>query len=162
MVPVKSLGQAPQIWELAGLSWAGVRADPEGADYAAHTLLLGGRPAVFRAAKTTPTKAGQFVTLWQRSSAGPIRPFDTSDGVALFVIEAGAGAGLGQFVFPLDVLARHGVVSLDGKGGKRAMRVYTPDVVTTSTQARRTQKWQCEHFLPRGASAARVRELYAA
>lgn len=162
MVPVNTLEQALQMWERAGLSWAGIRAEPEGGDYAAHTLLLGGRSAVFRTAKTTPTKAGQFVTLWQRSAAGPIRPFDAADGVVLFVVQAGLGAGLGQFVFPLGVLARHGVVSLEGKGGKRAMRVYPPDVEPTSAQARRTQQWQCEYFLPHDASAERVRELYAA
>lgn len=150
------------MWEAAGLPWADMEPEPEGAGYRAHTLLLAGRSAVFRVAKTTPTKVGQFVTLWRRSAEGPIRPFDTHDGVSLFVIQAGPGAGPGQFVFPLSVMARHGVVSVSGKGGKRAMRVYTPDVETTSAQARRTQAWQCEYFLPINAPAARVLELYAA
>ncbi|AIY00655.1 hypothetical protein ART_1056 [Arthrobacter sp. PAMC 25486] len=154
--------QSMEMWAAAGLAWDDVAPEPEGADYRAHSLLLGGRPAVFRRAKTTPTKLGQFVTLWQRSADGPIRPFDTHDGVALFVIQAGQGAGLGQFVFPEAALARHGVVSIDGKGGKRAMRVYTPDVETTSAQARRSQTWQCDYFLPMDAPAARVLELYSA
>lgn len=148
------------MWERAGIAVSAVVPEPGGAEYLAHTLVLDGRPAAFRVAKTTPTKAGQFVTLWQRSAEGPIRPFDTSDGVAQFVVQAGLGAGLGQFVFPLHVLARHGVVSVDGVGGKRAMRVYPPDVATTSAQARRTQKWQCEWFLPFDAPAARLLELY--
>ncbi|WP_425861804.1 MepB family protein [Arthrobacter sp. TWP1-1] len=153
---------AQQLWQTAGLAWADVVPEPESSDYCAHTLTLAGRPAVFRVAKTTPTKVGQFVTLWQRSAQGPIRPYDMSDGVALFVIQAGVGAGLGMFVFPAHTLAHQGVVSIDGKGGKRAMRVYPPDVETTSAQARRTQKWQCEYFLPHDASVARVRELYSA
>ncbi|PYH01452.1 hypothetical protein CVV67_02860 [Arthrobacter stackebrandtii] len=150
------------MWKEWGAPVADVAPEPESAEYQAHTLSLAGRPAVFRVAKTTPTKVGQFVTLWQRSSAGPIRPFDTHDGVALFIVQAGSGAGLGQFVFPLAVLARHGVVSVGGKGGKRAMRVYPPSVETTSAQARRTQKWQCEWFLPLDAPAARALELISA
>jgi hypothetical protein len=159
---VKIPPEALELWRSAGVACADAAAEPESAEYAAHTLTLGGRPAVFRAAKTTPTKAGQFVTLWQRSAEGPIRPFDTHDGVALFAIQAGTGAGLGQFVFPRDELVRRGVVSIDGKGGKRAMRVYPPDVATTSAQARRTQEWQCRHFLPLDAPAGRVRELFSA
>ncbi|SEE09368.1 hypothetical protein SAMN04489740_0645 [Arthrobacter alpinus] len=161
-MPVKIPESAQQQWHKAALVWADAVLEPESSHYCAHTLTLGGRPAVFRVAKTTPTKVGQFVTLWQRSVEGPIRPFDMSDGVALFVIQAGEGAGLGMFVFPADTLAHHGVVSIEGKGGKRAMRVYPPDVETTSVQARRTQTWQCEYFLPHDAGVARVRELYAA
>ena len=152
MVLVKIPESAQQQWHKAGLVLTNAVPEPESSDYCAHTLTLGGRPAVFRVAKTTPTKVGQFVTLWQRSLAGPIRPFDTSDGVELFVVQAGFGEGLGQFMFPLDELVRRGVVSVDGKGGKRAIRVYAPDVETTSAQARRTQKWQCEYFLPHHAA----------
>lgn len=162
MVPVKIPESAQQQWNKSALLWADAVLEPESADYCAHTLTLGGRRAVFRVAKTTPTKVGQFVTLWQRSVEGPIRPFDMHDGVELFVVQATFGAGLGQFVFPAGALARHGVVSVDGQGGKRAMRVYAPDVLTISAQARHTQKWQCGYFLPHDASVARVRELYSA
>ena len=153
---------AGNLWERWGVTWADVAPEQESAEYCAHTLTLGGRAAIFRRAKTTPTKVGQFVTLWQRSAAGPIRPFDTHDGVALFVVEAGVGAGLGQFVFPLSVLAHRGVISVSGVGGKRAMRVYTPDVQTTSAQARRTQKWQCEYFLSAGATPEHAARLFTA
>lgn len=162
MVPVKIPESALQQWNKAALPWADAVPEPESADYCAHTVTLGGRRAVFRVAKTTPTKVGQFVTLWQRSLEGPIRPFDMHDGVELFVVQAGVGAGLGQFVFPLAVLARHGVVSVEGRGGKRAIRVYAPDVATTSAQAQRTQKWQGGYFLPHCAGAERARELYSA
>lgn len=150
------------MWQAAALEYAQIQPEPESSDYAAHTLLLGDRPTIFRQAKTTPTKVGQFVTLWQRSAEGSIRPFDTHDGVELFVIQAGLGAGLGQFVFPLGVLARHGVVSTDGKGGKRAMRVYAPNVQVSSAQALRTQNWQCEYFVAHDAPAERFRELFSA
>lgn len=153
---------ALQLWEKWGVPWADLEPEPESAEYCGNTLSLGGRPAIFRVAKTTPTKAGQFVTLWQRSRQGPIRPFDTHDGVALFLVEAGSGAGLGQFVFPLSVLTSRGVMSADGKGGKRAMRVYPPDVVVGSDQARRTQKWQGEWFLPANAAPEQAARLISA
>ncbi|GAA5230135.1 MepB family protein [Arthrobacter cryoconiti] len=160
MTPNALQAMARTVWEPAGLSWAEVHAEPEGSEYCAHTLALNGRLTLFRRAKTTPTKLGQFVTLWKRSAQGPIRPFDMDDGVASFVIQSRIGDGLGQFVFPFDTLARHDVVSVAGKGGKRAMRVYPPDVQTVSVTARRTQKWQCEYFLPLDADVAQLRELY--
>ncbi|MGW7099368.1 MepB family protein [Streptomyces sp. NPDC054838] len=121
--------------------------EAESADYAAHHYTLDGLSVRFRAARTTPTKAGQFVTVWQRSPGGPIRPFDTTDAVDLFVVSSRDGDRFGQFVLPLDTLRRHGVVSVDGSGGKRAFRVYPPWVTATSRQAERTQAWQSEHFL---------------
>ncbi|WP_314241702.1 MepB family protein [Streptomyces kutzneri] len=139
--------------------------EAEGADYAAHTFTLDGRAVRFRAAKTTPTKVGQFVTVWKRSPAGPIQPFDAADPVDLFVISTRDGHRFGQFVLPLEALRRHGVVSTDGSGGKRAFRVYPPWVTTTNRQAGRAQEWQLDHFLPLPEEGpvdlTRARELYA-
>ncbi len=127
--------------------------EPEGAEYAAHAFTLDGLSVRFRAAKTTPTKAGQFVTVWQRSEEGPIRPFDAGDGVDLFVVSSRAGGHFGQFVFPREVLCERGIVSRDRSGGKRGLRVYPPWVTTTSRQARATQAWQVTHFLHLGTGA---------
>lgn len=138
--------------------------EAEGAAYAAHAFTLDGLRVRFRAARTTPTKAGQFVTVWQRSPAGPIRPFDAADPVDLFVIAAREPGRAGQFVFPVAALLRHGVVSADGVGGKRAFRVYPPWVTTANRQAGLAQAWQLEHFLhlPQDAPAdrERARTLY--
>ncbi|WP_260683993.1 MepB family protein [Rhodococcus sp. KBS0724] len=117
-----------------GCTWSTPIPEPEG--------------TVYRRAKTTPTKLGQFVTLWQRSDAGPIRPFDVSDGVELFVVEVYNEEQLGHFIFPVDALVRRGVVSTDFAGGKRAIRVYPPWVTPTSAQALKTQSWQLEFFRP--------------
>ncbi|MFH8370487.1 MepB family protein [Streptomyces sp. NPDC018031] len=139
-------------------------AEPESAEYAACAFVLDGRSVRFRVAKTTPTKAGQFVTVWQRSEEGPIRPFDAEDGVDLFVISSRDDDRFGQFVFPREVLCERGIVSRDGSGGKRGFRVYPPWVTTTSRQARSTQAWQVNHFLSLGddgpADLARARTLY--
>ncbi|QIP41117.1 hypothetical protein G9444_3873 [Rhodococcus erythropolis] len=59
-----------------GFTWSTPIPESEGAEYGAHTLTVNGLPTVYRTAKTTPTKLGQFVTLWRRSEAGahpPIR-----------------------------------------------------------------------------------------
>ncbi|MFD4245340.1 MepB family protein [Streptomyces sp. NPDC058525] len=121
--------------------------EAEGAEYGACAFTLDGLAVRFRVAKTTPTKVGQFVTVWKRSADGPIQPFDAADPVDLFVISACQGEGSGQFVFPRDVLRDWGIVSTNGSGGKRAFRVYPPWVTTTNRQARSTQTWQTEHWL---------------
>ncbi|MEU4352936.1 MepB family protein [Streptomyces sp. NPDC023838] len=138
--------------------------EPESAQYAAHAFTLDGLSVRFRVGKTTPTKVGQFVTVWQRSVEGPIRPFDAEDGVDLFVISSRDSGRFGQFVFPREVLCERGVVSQAGVGGKRGFRVYPPWVTTPSRQAGSTQAWQGEYFLPldegRPLVAARVQALY--
>lgn len=121
--------------------------EAESADYGACGFTLDGLSVRFRVARTTPTKAGQFVTVWKRSAGGPIQPFDAADPVDLFVISTREGEDFGQFVFPREVLRERNIVSTDGVGGKRAFRVYPPWVTTTSRQARGTQAWQVEHFL---------------
>lgn len=119
----------------------------ESREYGAHTFSLNSQTVVFRIAKTTPTKIGQFVTLWQRPGPGqPIRPFDVSDGVDLFVISVGDPGNSGQFVFPKESLITRGVVSQGLLGGKRAVRIYPPWTVPTSRQAQATQRWQLEFF----------------
>ncbi|MDP1574974.1 MAG: MepB family protein [Coxiellaceae bacterium] len=58
--------------------------EPESAKYGAFAFTLNGFNVRFRVAKITPTKIGQFVTLWKRSASGPIQPFDASDPVYFF------------------------------------------------------------------------------
>ncbi|MFF2082505.1 MepB family protein [Nocardia sp. NPDC058176] len=136
----------------------------EGSAYGAHTFVLDGLVVRFRTAKTTPTKLGQFVTVWIRSAAGPIRPFDLADPIDLVVVGTRDPDRFGQFVFPLGALRRHAVVSVDGVGGKRAFRVYPPWVSTDNRQAAAAQAWQLGYFLdlPSGEpiDLSRARQLY--
>ncbi|PCG85567.1 MepB domain containing protein [Streptomyces sp. WZ.A104] len=152
------------VYDPCGFACSQPVPEAESAEYAAHTFTLDGLAIRFRSAKTTPTKVGQFVTVWKRSPGGPIQPFDASDSVDLFVISTRDQHHLGQFVIPKDVLCRHGVVSVNGAGGKRAFRVYPPWVTTTNRQADRAQAWQLDYFLhlPQDGSAdsARAQELY--
>ncbi|MGW7005860.1 MepB family protein [Streptomyces sp. NPDC054933] len=142
------------VYDPSGFSCTPPTPEAESAEYAAHEFTLDGLSVRFRVAKTTPTKVGQFVTVWLRSAEGPIRPFDTDDSVDLFVISSRDGDRFGQFVFPRDVLCERDIVSRNGSGGKRAFRVYPPWVTTTNRQARNTQAWQVKYFLPIGEAGA--------
>ncbi len=55
-----------QVYGPLGLDCTAPEAEAESADYGAATFALDGAPVRFRVAKTTPTKVGQFVTLWKR------------------------------------------------------------------------------------------------
>ncbi|MEU3739669.1 MepB family protein [Streptomyces sp. NPDC032198] len=135
------------VYDPCGFACSQPVPEAESAEYAAHEFTLEGRSIRFRAARTTPTKAGQFVTVWKRSQAGPIQPFDTTDPIDLFVISTRDHDRFGQFVFPMDALREQGVVSGGGSAGKRAFRVYPPWVITTNRQAARAQAWQVDFFL---------------
>ncbi len=122
--------------------------EKESTDYGAYTFELNAQEVRFRVAKITPTKVGQFVTLWKRIGDGPIQPFEDSDPVDFFIVSTRKGNFFGQFVFPKSVLVKQDIVSIRGKGGKRAMRVYPPWDKTTNRQAQKTQAWQLDFFLP--------------
>lgn len=121
--------------------------EKESVDYIAHQFQLNNLNVVFRSAKITPAKIGQFVTLWKRIGSGSIEPFDFSDAVDLFVVNVETENRLGQFVFPKAVLLKQGILTSELKEGKRAIRVYPPWDVTLNKQAQKTQQWQLEYFL---------------
>lgn len=123
------------------------QAEPQNAEYGAYVFTLNTLFIRFRVAKITPTKVGQFVTLWERSEEGPIQPYDISDPADFFVISTRKDNNFGQFIFPKTVLCDKNVVSNKGKGGKRAMRVYPPWDKPTSRQAQKTQEWQLAYFV---------------
>ncbi|MEU4208758.1 MepB family protein [Streptomyces sp. NPDC026206] len=153
------------VFDPCGFACSQPTPEAESAEYGAYEFRLDGLSVRFRAAKTTPTKVGQFVTVWKRAEGGgPIQPFDADDPVDLFVISTRDGGHFGQFVFPRDVLCERGVISRNGSGGKRGFRVYPPWVTTPNRQARSSQTWQLTYFLdiPEGQpiDSARARALY--
>ncbi|MBO8183917.1 MepB family protein [Streptomyces sp. DW4-2] len=152
------------VYDPNGFTCSQPMAEAEGAEYGAQQLTVDGLSVRFRAAKTTPTKVGQFVTVWKRSAQGPIQPFDVGDPLDLIVVSCRDGHHFGQFVFPRDVLYERGILARGGVGGKRAFRVHPPWVTTTARQARSTQAWQTNYFLhipeDRPVDSTRARALY--
>jgi hypothetical protein len=120
--------------------------EAESSEYGACTFILNNLNILFRSAKITPTKTGQFVTLWKRINHNPIQPFDSTDPVDLFIISTRKDDHFGLFIFPKSILIIKEIVS-DKKEGKRAIRVYPPWDITTNKQAQKTQKWQLNYFL---------------
>lgn len=120
--------------------------EKESAEYGAFTFEMNDRRIKFRMAKITPTKIGQFVTLWKRIGDSEIMPYDREDPIDFFIVSVRKGEKLGQFVFSKKILVEKDIVSNAGKGGKRAMRVYPPWDRTESSQAKKTQVWQSMYF----------------
>lgn len=119
----------------------------ESAEYGACTFRLNGRPVIHRVSKITPAKTGQFVTIWKRNEAGDTCPFDATDDFDYVIITATSGAEFGQFIFPKNVLIEKGIVTANGREGKRGIRVYPPWDAANSKQAVLTQQWQTLYFV---------------
>ncbi|MFA9193483.1 MepB family protein [Flavobacterium sp. FBOR7N2.3] len=148
------------VFNKLSLEIKSVYLEKESADYNACQLLLNDKKILFRTAKTTPTKIGQFVTLWKRSVNGPIAPFEIKDGFDLVIINTETENYFGQFVFPTAILLEKAVFSTDLKEGKRAIRVYPPWDKTTSKQAQKTQQWQLEYFIEIPFEKDKIQKLY--
>ena len=135
-----------KIYQPAGLDIHDFKTEPESQDYGACRFRLGGQKVVFRIAKATPKKVGQFVVLWKRAASGVIEPFDVKDNIDFFVVAVHTPRRTGQFVFPKDILYEKGILQGKASEGKRAIRVYSPWDVSTSRQAKNTQAWQVAYF----------------
>jgi hypothetical protein len=119
----------------------------ESAEYGACRFTLNGSKIIFRTAKITPTKIGQFVTIWKRNAEGITAPFDVSDDFDVIIIHTRKDEKWGQFVFSKAILLEKGIISQKNKGGKRGFRVYPPWDVVDNKQAEKTKKWQTDYFL---------------
>lgn len=131
--------------------------EAENREYGAAVASVGRRSGRFRAGKVTPSKVGVFVAVWQRGGDGVSEPFPADDGVSVLVVTAREGDRFGQFVLPTAALVEHGIVSMNGRGGKRGFRLYPPWSVPANPQARRSQRWQSEFFLDLTGNADLIR-----
>ncbi len=134
------------IYDLLNLSCSAPLLEKESSDYAACTFSLNNYLILFRCAKITPTKTGQFVTLWKRDQGGPIAPFDDADVFDFVVVCVQNKDYFGQFIFPKSILLQKGILTDSNREGKRAFRVYPGWDKPTSKQAQKTQDWQLNHF----------------
>jgi hypothetical protein len=159
-------GAITKVYGPAGMQLSSpVVPEMESADYGACRFGLDGRAIVARVAKTTPTKIGQFVTLWKRPLPGAaIAPLSIDDQVDFVLVFSSNGEQHGQFVFDKHILVEKGVFSSARHDGKRALRVYPPWSDPVAKDALRTQQWQRDYFLhcsPDGtADVAQTRRLF--
>lgn len=165
-IPHELLAAIQDVYKPAGMQLTDLALrEAESAEYGASRFGLDGHTIVFRVAKTTPTKIGQFVTIWKRPRSGStIAPLDFDDGVAFVVVSVSDATHRGQFVFDHKILTSKGIMAVNGKGGKRAIRVYPPWVKPAAKEAVRTQQWQLRYFLPLepsgSADSVQVRRLF--
>lgn len=143
------LKHALGFFEAAGLTLSSPpMKESESAAYAAHRLTLNTHTILFRNAKTTPGKLGQFVTLWKRLDVNsPIAPFDINDGIDFVVVCVKNESQDGIFIFDAKTLCSKNIFSIKEQGGKRAFRVYSPWSHPLAKQALATQKWQLNYFV---------------
>ena len=135
------------MYSACGFACSEPAAEPESAEYGAYTFKINTHTVKFRVAKITPTKTGQFVTLWKRHGKGPIQPFDLADAIDFVIIHTITDTHAGQFIFPKSVLYEQGIFSGNNKEGKRAIRVYPPWDIAANRQAQKTQQWQLNYFI---------------
>lgn len=113
----------------------------------------------YRKAKITPTKTGQFVTLWKRNSEGKTIPFHQDDPFDFYLIETQKEMQHGMFVFPKKVLVQHQILSYI-KEGKRGFRVYPIWDVAENNQAKKTQEWQSNYFIDFNQDYKKLKECF--
>ena len=120
--------------------------ETESEEYDACRYLLNELKIIYRKGKITPKKVGQFVTFWKRNHEGKTMPFHELDDFDFYIITVKTEDRIGQFVFSKSILADKGIISTSIKDGKRGFRVYPPWDLTTNKQAKKSQKWQLDHF----------------
>ena len=134
------------VFDVCNFNCSVPQPESESSEYGAYTFDINSKSIIFRVAKITPTKNGQFVTIWKRNDSGVIAPFDFSDPIDFVIITVRFENRLGFFMFPKIILVQKGVFSTAVKEGKRAIRVYPAWDKTTSKQAEKTQLWQSDYF----------------
>ncbi|EJL71857.1 MepB family protein [Chryseobacterium populi] len=135
------------VFKALQLKLSDIKVEPESEDYSGYNFSLDHLSIKFRKSKITPTKNGQFVTLWRRNSAGKTEPFDASDHFDFYIIAAEQNNNSGFFIFPGNILTEKQILTNSQKEGKRGFRVYTPWDEPESKQAEKTQNWQLQFFI---------------
>ncbi|MEP6749807.1 MAG: MepB family protein [Bacteroidota bacterium] len=135
------------VFQACGLDFSNFETEEESQEYAACSFTLDRQHVKFRKAKITPTKIGQFVTIWKRNEKATTQPFDISDDIDFYLIAARQQNQFGLFIFTKSVLYNHKILSDKTRDGKRGIRVYPTWDLPTNKQAQKTQQWQTRYFL---------------
>ncbi|ARS38574.1 hypothetical protein CA265_02305 [Sphingobacteriaceae bacterium GW460-11-11-14-LB5] len=135
------------VYSPLGYQINNLQLENESQAYAACAFELNGLKIRHRLSKITPTKTGQFVTIWKRNEAGITTPFNDQDEFDLLIISAKSAGQAGQFIFPKTILVAHKMITKNGVEGKSGIRVYPPWDTPTNKQAEKTQQWQVPYFI---------------
>jgi len=103
------------VYDKCGFNLTDLKLNSESVEYGACSFRLNGKTIQHRVSKITPTKTGQFVTIWKRNQEGITEPFDISDDIDYIVITSKSGDNFGQFIFPKSVLADKGMLNSSTK-----------------------------------------------
>jgi hypothetical protein len=136
-----------QLLKELALDYTNLELESESQEYDACRFVLGNQKVVFRSAKITPKKVGQFVTCWKRNKASQTQAFESIDDIDILIIHCKSGDNQGYFAFPKSVLIHHGILSTATKKGKMGMRVYPSWDKVSNLQAIRSQKWMGEWWI---------------
>ncbi|WP_109699136.1 MepB family protein [Chitinophaga deserti] len=137
------------VFAPCGLAITDIVKDAESEEYHGYDLQCNNNIRIkFRLAKLTPKKVGNFVALWKRSSAGVTEPFEHDDPFDYYLVAVQSENTYGLFFFPKYVLAKNGILTHEGKEGKRGFRLYPDWVKAPNRQAEKTQLWQSPFFIP--------------
>ena len=165
-IPNDLISAIKNIYKPAGMQITATPSrEAESSEYGACRFDLNQCHIAFRVAKITPTKIGQFVTLWKRPKPSDhIMPLDITDNIDFVIIHVSDGIHHGQFIFNQKILCAKGILSHGDKKGKLAFRVYPAWTNPSSKQALKTQQWQLPYFLliaPDGsADLTQIRQLF--
>lgn len=135
------------VYDVCDLKLTNPKLNTESKEYGACSFELNNKTVQHRVSKITPTKIGQFVTIWKRNENGITAPFDFSDEIDFIIITVRSSGIFGQFIFPKKVLAEKGIITHNDKPGKRGIRVYPPWDIPENKQSEKTQNWQINYFL---------------
>lgn len=149
------------VFEKIDLQLQNLQIEKESQDYFAAQFELNDLKIIFREAKITPTKIGQFVTLWKRIDQNPIEPFATSDDFDFVIINTKTATEFGQFVFSKLILEQKGYLKSESKKGKLGFRIYPSWDKTSNKQAQQTQKWQLDYFIETPINLSKAKSLYS-
>lgn len=135
------------IFQICGIELENIETEVESQEYFAQTFELNKQMAKFRMAKITPTKTGQFVTIWKRCENGITEPYNIEDKFEFYIIATRQFEKFGVFIFNKSVLGDNKILKTNNGEGKRGIRVYPTWSITQNKQAQKTQNWQTKYFI---------------
>ena len=135
------------VFKICGVDLTNVKTESESQEYFAHNFQLNKQKVKFRIAKITPTKTGQFVSIWKRNENGTTEPFNISDEFEFYIIATRHETRFGIFIFNKTVLSEKKILTSKNGEGKRGIRVYPTWNIAKNKQAIKTQSWQTNYFL---------------